>query len=124
MALIDDRLQGYRRRWESEGIPISVEEATYALHCLMYAAFSEPVEPVQYLVHDLGETPSEDTIAKYIKHAKFTALYWDALTLHKQFLIEGGKEVRQCFRVGPPKGAIRPGWERTDRPGGYSETRN
>ena len=40
-ALADDHLQEYRRRWESEGIPISVEEARSALRCLMYAAFNE-----------------------------------------------------------------------------------
>ena len=38
-------LKRYRARWETEGIPITVEEATYALRCLMYASFSEPVDP-------------------------------------------------------------------------------
>ena len=107
-ALVEDRLQEYRWRWESEGITISAEEATYALHCLMYAAFNEQVEPVQYLVHDLGESPGEDAIEKHIKRAKSTALYWDALTLHKQSLIEGGKEVPPVLSGWPPKGMKRP----------------
>ena len=108
VALIDDRLGEYRQRWEFEGIPISAQEATYALHCLMYAVFNEPVDPVQYLIHDLGETPSEDAIAKYIYRAKSSALYWDALTMHKEFLTEDDQEVPPVLSGWPPKGAKRP----------------
>lgn len=37
-ATVDSRLQEHRERWEQNGIPISVEEAEYALRCLGYAA--------------------------------------------------------------------------------------
>ena len=107
-AFVDDRLPEYRRRWESEGIPLSVEETRYALHCLMYARFNKQVEPVQYLMDDLGETPREDMIARYIKHAESKALYWDALEAYKESLIQGGRKIPPVLSGWSPKDTKRP----------------
>ena len=57
-ATVDSRLQGYRERWAQDGVPISLEEAEYVLHCLGYAAFNEQVEPIQYLMSTLVKTPA------------------------------------------------------------------
>ena len=78
-ATVDSRLQGYRERWAQDGVPISLEEAEYALHCLGYAAFNEQVEPIQYLMSTLVKTPSEDAVAGFIERAESKAPYWDAL---------------------------------------------
>ena len=107
-ATVDVRLQEYRRRWESQRIRISVDEAKYELHCLMYAAFNEQVEPVRYLVHRLGETPSEDEIGKYIERAESKRLYWDALAAYKESLGQGGGDIPPMLSCWPPKGAERP----------------
>ena len=104
-ATVDNRLQEHRERWERERIPIRVEEAEYALHCLGYAAFSEQVDPAQYLEHELEKTPNEEVIASYIEHAESEALYWDALVAHKE---SHGGDVSAMLSGWPPKGAKRP----------------
>ena len=105
---VDSRLQAYRERWESEGIPMTLQEAEYALHCLRYAAFNESVDPVRYLVHKLGETPSEDAIRRYIDLAESKAIYWDALAEYKRALTQGSEGYQSMLSSWPPEGAKRP----------------
>ncbi len=104
-ATVDSRLQEHRARWEQKGIPISVEEAEHALRCLGHAAFNEPVEPSQYLAHELENTPSEEVIARYIEHSESKARYWDALMTYKK---SHGGDVSPMLSEWPPKGAKRP----------------
>ena len=78
------------------------------MHCLMYARFNKQVEPVQYLMDDLGETPREDMIARYIKHAESKALYWDALEAYKESLIQGGRKIPPVLSGWSPKDTKRP----------------
>lgn len=104
-ATVDSRLQQHRERWEQDGIPISVEEAEYALRCLRYAAFNQPVEPRQYLAHELNNTPSDEMIARYIEHAESKVHYWDALMAYKE---ARGGNVSPLLLKWPPKGAKRP----------------
>ena len=104
-ATVDSRLQGYRARWAQGGVPISLEEAEYALCCLGYAAFNEPVEPIQYLVSTLGKTPSEDVIAGFIERAESKAPYWDTLKAYKE---SRGGDISPMLSEWPPNGAKRP----------------
>ena len=104
-ATVDIRLQEHRERWEQNRIPISVEEAEYALRCLGYAAFNKPVERSQYLAHELENAPGEEVIARYIEHAESKACYWDALMAHKE---SHGSDVPPMLLEWPPEGAIRP----------------
>ena len=104
-ATVDSRLQEHREQWEQNGISISVEKAEYALRCLGYAAFNEPVEFRQYLAHELKNTPNDDVIARYIEHAGSKAHYWDALMAHKE---SHGSDVPLMLLEWPPKGATRP----------------
>ena len=105
---VDSRLQAYRERWESEGIPVTLQEAEHALHCLRYAAFNEQVDPVRYLVHELGETPSEDAVRRYIHLAESKAIYWDALAEYKCALTQGSEGYQPLPSSWPPEGAKRP----------------
>ena len=100
-ATVDCRLQEHRRRWEQEGIPISAEEAEYALRCLGWAAFNEQVEPAQYLAPTLENNPSEEVFAKYIERAKSEAPYWDALAAYKE---SHGGDVLPMLSEWPSKG--------------------
>ena len=104
-ATVDCRLQEHRRRWEQEGIPISAEEAEYALRCLGWAAFNEQVEPAQYLAPTLENNPSEEVFAKYIERAKSEAPYWDALAAYKE---SHGGDVLPMLSEWPSKGVKRP----------------
>ena len=107
-ATVDSRLQAHRERWESEGIPMTLQEAEHALFCLGYAAFNEQVEPVRYLVHELGENPSEDAIRSYIARAEFKAIYWDALAAYKSALPQGSEGCQSQLSSWPPEGTRRP----------------
>ena len=107
-ATVDVRLQEYRQRWESQRVPISVDEAKYELHCLMYAAFNEQVDPVRYLVHKLGEAPSEEELGEYFKRAESKRIYWDALEAYKESLGQEGRGMPSVLLGWPPRGAERP----------------
>ena len=104
-ATVDSRLQEHRKRWEQEGIPISAEEAEYALRCLRWAAFNEQVEPAEYLAHTLENTPSEEVIGRYVERAESEAPYWDALAAYKE---SHGGNVSPMLSEWPSKGAKRP----------------
>ena len=104
-ATVDSCLQGYRERWQQQGIPISLKEAEYALHCLGYAVFNEQVEPGQYLTHKLGKDPSKELIVSYIEHAECKAPYWDALAAYKE---PHGTNAPALLSEWPPSGAKRP----------------
>ena len=104
-ATVDSRLQGYRERWAQDGVPISLEEAEYALHCLGYAAFNEQVEPIQYLMSTLVKTPSEDAVAGFIERAESKAPYWDALMAYKE---SRGSDISPMLSEWPPNGVERP----------------
>ena len=103
-ATVDSRLQGYRERWAQDGVPISLEEAEYALHCLGYAAFNEQVEPIQYLMSTLVKTPSEDAVAGVIERAESKAPYWDALMAYKE---SRGSDISPMLSEWPPNGVER-----------------
>lgn len=104
-ATVDCRLQEHRRRWKQEGIPISTEEAEYALRCLGWAAFNEQVEPAQYLTQTLENNPSEAVFASFIERAESEAPYWDALASYKE---SHGGDILPMLSKWPSKGAKRP----------------
>ena len=113
-ATVDCRLQEHRRRWQQDGIPISTEEAEYALRCLGWAAFNEQLEPAQYLAHTLENNPSGEVFARYIERAESEAPYWDALVSYKE---SHGGDISPMLSEWPSKGAKRPhGRGRPGRP--------
>ena len=87
---------------------MTLQEAEHALHCLRYAAFNEQVDPVRYLVHELGKTPNEDAIRRYIHLAESKAIYWDALAAYKGALTQGSEGYQLMLSSWPPEGAKRP----------------
>ena len=47
-------------------------------------------------------------IERYIQRAESKALYWDALDVYKESLIQGGREVPPVLSGWPPQGTKRP----------------
>lgn len=113
IATVDERLKGYRRRWETERIPISIHEAKHALLCLAYASFDEPVDAAEYLAHELGKAPSDKALAQYIEAARHSPEHWDALAQYRQTLLQTNGRVPAALanwpnRARPPSRQGRP----------------
>ena len=87
---------------------MTLQEAEHALHCLRYAAFNEPVDPVRYLVNELGEAQNADAIRSYIALAESRAIYWDALAAYKSKLPPGSEAGQPQLSNWPPEGTKRP----------------
>ena len=113
IATVDERLREYRRRWERERIPISIDEAKHALLCLAYASFDEPVHAAEYLAHELGKAPSDEALAQFIGSAHHSPDHWDALAQTRQELLQANGEVPAALsnwpnRPRPPSRQGRP----------------
>ena len=93
MATVDERLRAYRRRWETERIPVSIHEAQHALLCLAYASFDEPVDAAEFLVHELGKAPIDETLAQYIRSARHSPDHWDALAQYRRTLLQSNGDI-------------------------------
>ena len=101
IATVDERLQAYRRRWETEQIPISILEAKHALLCLAYASFDEPVDAAEFLAHELGNAPDDEALAQYIEIACHSPEHWDALAQYRQTLLQTNGEVPAALATWP-----------------------
>ena len=113
IATVDERLRAYRRRWETERVPVSIHEAKHALLCLAYASFDEPVETADYLAYELGNAPTDEALAQYIQSAHHSPDHWDALTQYRQTLLQSNDEVSAALsnwpnRPRPPSRQGRP----------------
>ena len=113
MATVDERLRAYRRRWETERVPVSIHEAKYALLCLAYASFDEPVDAADYLADELGKAPIDETLAQYIRSARHSPDHWDALAQYRQTLLQANGDIPDALsdwpnRPRPPSRQGRP----------------
>ena len=113
IATVDERLRAYRRRWETERIPISILEAKHALLCLAYASFDEPVDAAEYLAYELGKAPNDEALTQYIETARHSPEHWDALAQFRQTLLQANDGVPAALanwpnRPRPPSRQGRP----------------
>lgn len=113
IATVDERLHTYRLRWQTERVPVSIHEAKYALLCLAHASFDEPVNAADYLAHELGKAPIDETLAQYIRFARHSPDHWDALAQYRQTLLQSNRDIPDALsnwpnRPRPPSRQGRP----------------